>query len=278
MKSKKNVDDAKNEVNTSSNGIVNFDSLHDYAASAKKYLNDSPVDPKRIAVGGLTFWSTLLLSHIAIPLSAASRMSTPLGYLTIFSASVATGVADFALKDKSFSFSINDLENHKFAGHVFRYLIACPLIYSYLGGFPYSIFPSDFARIGAFRTAGGHIPATMAYADKNERAIIHQFGEQYGCHTCGTRKPSKRFIADHMPPIMDVKRYNNTFWRKYFPYFTREWKQRFYPQCNDCSLTQGHAVKTSSRVFKYHMFSTVRMYHLSGAIAVIFNMIFEGDD
>lgn len=253
--------------------LLGMDELNAYITD---HLGRVPFNVNRIVFGGLTFWSTLLLSHIAVPISAASRLATPVGYISLLSASALTGVADFMFKQYTFHMSKNELEHqHYIASHISKYLIGCPVIYAYLGGYPYSIFPSDYSRIGAFRTHDGYIPATMSYADKHQRAIILKFGEQYGCHTCGTTRPTRLFIADHMPPLKHVKQYNQTFFRKYFPYITPARKQRFYPQCNDCSHLQSYAVNKNAKMLNYHMFSTLRTYHLSGAMVVIFNMIFE---
>jgi hypothetical protein len=80
--------------------------------------------------------------------------------------------------------------------------------------------PSSYIDVGSF--ARRSLPATERYATLRQRAVLHQWGRRFGCHTCGSRgwrrsglqalqRLSRRwkqstksqthlFVGDHQPP------------------------------------------------------------------------------
>lgn len=126
--------------------------------------------------------------------------------------------------------------------HAVRVCLAGMLIYrGILGGRFWSISPSSYTNLGSF--ARRSLPATNdSYATYAQRQQIELLGRKFGCHTCGSRmifaKSRVKFHADHMPPRSVVNAQKNQFWRKLLlPLFPI--KQRFYPQCVNCSNKQG---------------------------------------
>ncbi|KAH9249637.1 hypothetical protein BASA81_012606 [Batrachochytrium salamandrivorans] len=79
-----------------------------------------------------------------------------------------------------------------------------------LGGRLRSLLPSHYCKIGGFarprpamRTLG------EKYADSGERGKIALLGSMDGCHTCGSRKPLTKYVADHQPPNLFAKELNS---------------------------------------------------------------------
>ncbi|MBI9047628.1 MAG: RHS repeat-associated core domain-containing protein [Anaerolineaceae bacterium] len=65
-----------------------------------------------------------------------------------------------------------------------------------------------------------------------ERNMINEFGDKYGCHTCGTKDPGTRsgnWYLDHQPASKLIQ--NNQ-------------PQRLFPQCKNCSNKQGGEVRS----------------------------------
>jgi hypothetical protein len=95
--------------------------------------------------------------------------------------------------------------------------IAGVVMFKRLGGTFRSISPSSYTSPGSF--ARQCIPAkSTAYATPKERDAVRKIGKEYGCHTCGTRKPFKRmtdgFVADHIPPnaVVEIKPQQQNFY------------------------------------------------------------------
>ena len=107
-----------------------------------------------------------------------------------------------------------------------------------MGGRFWALSPSSLSTLGAFaNTRRGSLPATLSYATAAERAKIQSLGLRFGCHSCGTfTSGAARFIADHQPPLAEVKVANGVWWRRLLG---REVAQRFYPHCPRCSRLQG---------------------------------------
>ena len=61
------------------------------------------------------------------------------------------------------------------------------------------------------------------YIKTQSLQFLHNTGRIHGCHSCGKRWRTT-FVGDHIPPNMLVKDGQ---------------KQRFYPQCRNCSYQQG---------------------------------------
>ncbi|KDO30957.1 hypothetical protein SPRG_04145 [Saprolegnia parasitica CBS 223.65] len=137
------------------------------------------------------------------------------------------------------------------------------LLFRLLGGRFRALAPSDFRHPGAFGHARISLPATIEYADGNARAVIQSFGRLYGCHTCGTKR--SKYHADHMPPVLVAKAENARVWAKLFGPVT----QRYYPQCESCSNTQGALVKKNAKQLKLHL-TELRAYHWTGFWMVLF--------
>ena len=84
-------------------------------------------------------------------------------------------------------------------------------------------------------------------------------GRRVGCHTCGVRRA--RFHADHMPPNAVVKRARDSLWYR-LPFVSLP-KQRFFPQCHQCSARQAQAVRSWSKALCFHV-GSIRVYHATG--------------
>lgn len=115
--------------------------------------------------------------------------------------------------------------------HTTIYTVSNLLTFKLLGGRGRYLAPSDIIKKGTF--ARRWITATLdEYADRDEKATIHQYGARYGCHHCGTH--SSTYIGDHIPP--------NKYSKAGRP-------QLFLPQCPPCSTSQSHAVRLDRRFY-----------------------------
>ena len=118
------------------------------------------------------------------------------------------------------------------------------IVFKALGGRFSSVLPSHLSSPGAF--ARGWIPAnSVQYGTPAEKNIIQAIGREHGCHSCG--RQVKKYVADHQPPNK----------------ISQE-MQRFYPQCEKCSVLQGGSLagsKATSAALVQHSLS-LRLYHL----------------
>ena len=139
-----------------------------------------------------------------------------------------------------YSFSSNDLG---------FYVAAAGITFKLIGGRFKSVLPSSFYRQGAF--AHSFIPAKgQQYATTKEKLILNSIGRKHGCHTCGNRR-SKYYVGDHIPPNSLQKQGE---------------QQVFYPQCNNCSSSQGgllavNSLKKTKLKLRTHVFA-IRLYHM----------------
>ncbi|KAL8275835.1 hypothetical protein Esti_000398 [Eimeria stiedai] len=124
------------------------------------------------------------------------------------------------------------------------------LVFFYLlGGGLYRLSPSSLVYPGAFAVRGLSLSATAGYATETERRLIKRVGLVHGCHSCGVRSSSTKWIADHQPPTAQVIRYEATTWGRLKGFLRRClggprcWPQRLYPHCEACSLKQAAAVR-----------------------------------
>lgn len=122
-----------------------------------------------------------------------------------------------------------------------------------------AVAPSDFRYLGAFACVRDSLPAKSSYASAAERDAIDAIGRRVGCHTCGVRRA--RFHADHMPPNAVVKRARDSLWYR-LPFVSLP-KQRFFPQCHQCSARQAQAVRSWSKALCFHV-GSIRVYHATG--------------
>jgi len=135
-------------------------------------------------------------------------------------------------------------------------------VFKFAGGRFRSILPSDVRFPGALARAT--VPARGAdYATHAAKQKLVTLYRRWGCHHCG--KKSGRVIGDHMPP--NISAHGNTKgrlgpvnWqepgealnrlaRQCVDALPNQWlrnrlrvdppSQRFYPQCEDCSLKQS---------------------------------------
>jgi hypothetical protein len=88
--------------------------------------------------------------------------------------------------------------------------------------------------------AGDSIPARGKGRDftPEERGRINDAGQTTGCHTCGTKQPgtkSGNFVPDHQPPSAVAP---------------ENAPQRLYPQCLNCSRTQGGEIRGQQQQVK----------------------------
>jgi len=75
----------------------------------------------------------------------------------------------------------------------------------------------------------------------DERRIVNELGEKYGCHSCGTKNPGTpngRLIPDHLPPWWIYIGIINTPLGMYLPN-PRPPEMLLLPHCNTCKNRQG---------------------------------------
>eukprot|EP00562_Extubocellulus_spinifer_P005004 CAMPEP_0178522794 /NCGR_PEP_ID=MMETSP0696-20121128/28737_1 /TAXON_ID=265572 /ORGANISM="Extubocellulus spinifer, Strain CCMP396" /LENGTH=411 /DNA_ID=CAMNT_0020153961 /DNA_START=37 /DNA_END=1269 /DNA_ORIENTATION=+ len=170
--------------------------------------------------------------------------------------------------------------------HALRIATLALVTFKLLGGRFWAVSPSSYTNLGSFARASRSIPARMGYANPSQRKIIEAAGRKWGCHTCGSRmvlsrtRDGVRFHADHMPPRSVADRLNSRLWRRMLRIKV---KQRFYPQCVDCSSVQGSILSkaatnggskigarrlaaSGSGSAAYNHGARPRMYHLAGGI------------
>ncbi|OEH80369.1 hypothetical protein cyc_05680 [Cyclospora cayetanensis] len=123
------------------------------------------------------------------------------------------------------------------------------LVFYLLGGRLFRLSPSSLISPGAFAERGLSLSASTGYASETERRVIKKIGLRFGCHTCGIRTRSTRWVADHQPPTAQVISYEKTTvgWvlgtiRRLLG-GSKYWPQRLYPHCESCSLKQAVAVR-----------------------------------
>ena len=178
--------------------------------------------------------------------------------------------------------------------------ISSVVVFRALGGRFYSVLPSHLMYPGAF--AREWLPAIRGVqgASAAERELIQTLGKKHGCHTCG-RKRVSLFVCDHQPPSKIVnnttnnhsssklanhnshttneitsKGTNNNISREgpstnVSSSTTRSTApngsiaQRFYPQCQPCSSSQGGIlslnVPPSGSAVRTHV-TRLRLHHL----------------
>ena len=127
--------------------------------------------------------------------------------------------------------------------------INCLLLYYLLGGRLFRLSPSSLVAPGAFSDRALSLSASTVYASDTERRLIKKVGLRFGCHTCGTRSRSTRWVADHQPPTAQVLNYERTGLGRVLGTLRRlvggskYWPQRLYPHCESCSLKQAIVVR-----------------------------------
>jgi len=239
-----------------------------------------PVEPERFAqavlASGLAFFvSTLAVRLVAgrIGITSAHRGEFLVAYgglVTSMAASVQAADAVLTRRWRSWDEVIGHASVERQLQLQLGMALFGLLAFTALGGRYYSLLPSDFASLGAFRNQAARNVATLEYAGARDRGAMTIAGRIVGCHTCGTRK-SAEYIADHQPPLKFVKQANDTWLRRLV---LGPMRQEFYPQCRACSTVQSHVVrldgKRTHRPLHYH-WTTLRAYHFTGlAIGLVF--------
>ncbi|KAG9416684.1 hypothetical protein AC1031_001064 [Aphanomyces cochlioides] len=247
-------------------------------------------DPKLIAAaemtaldalgGGIIFFGGVSLTQLAMYVSRVSA-STPIvptvvGAVGVTASSILVGA--FCLRSREpWASSESILDYLREVPAKLFFMDPTPvqmtaaaatglLLFRLLGGRFHAIAPSDFRHPGAFAHSRISLPATLEYADGSARAVIQSLGRLYGCHTCGVRKATSKFHADHQPPVMVAKADNARLWNRLI---AGPVVQRYYPQCDACSNIQGAQVKKNAQKLKLHLMS-VRPYHATGLWMVLF--------
>jgi DNA-directed RNA polymerase subunit RPC12/RpoP len=239
------------------------------------YVPDSTVP---IVTGCVAFGATLCLSTLAqkiVGISTATKVTPSVfGFATVCLASMASQraaicthewiqdtrsiqkfVMDPKTRKKMFSLSSTNSSNDYFQiGNKFKIpyhdVRVCAVglaAFKLLGGRFWAISPSSFTHLGSF--ARWSIPCGKNYATTNQRTMVEKMGRKWGCHTCGSRMLVKRagkhkFAADHMPPKSVADQMNKSWLRRLGP--LPEVQFRFYPQCTNCSNTQGSILSKAS--------------------------------
>lgn len=175
-----------------------------------------------------------------------------------------------------------------------------------------SLSPSSYTARGSFARKGIPIiapsssssprssssmllPSSFNYATKSQRNTLDQLGRRFGCHTCGSRLlfnklPNTKkiiFHGDHIPPVSVAKQINNRWYNRKLG---RTVRQRFYPQCTNCSNKQGgllsravnaghknlHVVGGGSESY-FHGWR-MRVGHLTGGLVAAVSTVGVTDD
>ena len=97
------------------------------------------------------------------------------------------------------------------------------LVCLHSGGIPAQLLPSHVACPGAFAREYVTVDNRGMSPSLSMKQRVQKIGSRRGCHHCG--KFAKQYISDHMPPTV--------------LYVDKEFPQRLYPQCQQCSLFQG---------------------------------------
>ena len=103
------------------------------------------------------------------------------------------------------------------------------LVYLLSGGRPSQLLPSHVACPGAFAREYVLVDNRGLTPSPSMKQRVQKIGMKRGCHHCG--KFSSSYISDHMPPTV--------------LYSNKQFYQRLYPQCKECSLFQGGKLSKS---------------------------------
>eukprot|EP00877_Chromochloris_zofingiensis_P002503 jgi/Chrzof1/12253/Cz06g27090.t1 len=149
-------------------------------------------------------------------------------------------------------------------------------IFKSMGGRFSSLMPSDLSKPGSL--AFESIPAKSdEYAQPSIKRELVRIFKRDGCHHCGATKGP--VIGDHMPPNKVVYGKGEdrlAAWLAEQPVIGKVRgvlgmsaisRQRFYPQCQRCSIKQSAAIKHGKRVLVLHLHSPkYRTEHLAGLL------------
>lgn len=138
-------------------------------------------------------------------------------------------------------------------------------LFKLLGGSFRSVLPSDLRFPGAL--AKESLPARGSdYATDIQRAELRLLHQRHGCHHCGSKRGPT--IADHMPPNKVVHGGAEGLPKRKFLWWTlprKIIKQRFYPECGQCSQKQAECVRTGTKKLVMH-FGGFQPFYLAGIL------------
>ncbi|GBF88397.1 hypothetical protein Rsub_01109 [Raphidocelis subcapitata] len=148
------------------------------------------------------------------------------------------------------------------------------LFFRAMGGRFRSLMPSSLVAPGAL--AFESLPARGdGYARPLMKRELSRIFRRDGCHHCGSRRGP--VIGDHMPPNKLVLRGDGQLaaWINGLPIVRQvraltgakvpRVRQRFYPQCQRCSIKQATALRNGVRVLVVHLSAPrYRAEHLTG--------------
>ncbi|CDJ51806.1 hypothetical protein, conserved [Eimeria brunetti] len=189
----------------------------------------------------LSFWGVCTAGtrmQQALGISCASVFSKPLGLLTI---AVASNAAAAAAAAAGFACSRLQQLHAGRSGGPSAWLEAAKALQQETSG--------NLVAPGAFSERGLALSASTGYASDSERRLVKKIGLRFGCHSCGVRGRSTRWVADHQPPTAQVLSYERTALGRVLGAVRRMlggsqyWPQRLYPHCEGCSLKQAVAVR-----------------------------------
>ncbi|WIA17091.1 hypothetical protein OEZ85_013990 [Tetradesmus obliquus] len=155
-------------------------------------------------------------------------------------------------------------------------------VFKAMGGRFSSLMPSDLSKPGAlaFESIPVRADNSEAYAQPSVKRELARIFRRDGCHHCGSYRGP--VIGDHMPPnkMMPISKAAKdklpaavdnlpgiSKVRELIGLSGRTGKplQRFYPQCQRCSIKQATAMRSGKRVLVLHLHAPrYRSEHLAG--------------
>eukprot|EP00879_Flechtneria_rotunda_P002455 GHRR01002652.1.p1 GENE.GHRR01002652.1~~GHRR01002652.1.p1 ORF type:complete len:486 (+),score=185.20 GHRR01002652.1:512-1969(+) len=156
-------------------------------------------------------------------------------------------------------------------------------IFKAMGGRFSSLMPSDLSKPGslAFESIPARPESSQDYAKPSVKRELARIFKRDGCHHCGSRRGP--VIGDHMPPNKLVSSKESlTAMLDELPVVSTvrglmgvagrgpKSVQRFYPQCQKCSMKQATALRNGRRVLVLHLHAPrYRSEHLAGVFVGI---------
>lgn len=101
--------------------------------------------------------------------------------------------------------------------------------------------------LGNGKWSHGSVASSGPNVSTSEGLQIQALGVSHGCHTCGSKYPTKHYIADHFPPVQFQTHYMLEICEKLGVKLP---SARVLPQCVRCSTNQGGTMSALTRVSK----------------------------
>ena len=132
-------------------------------------------------------------------------------------------------------------------------------LFKIMGGRFRTVMPSNVTKIGA--AVRSSVPAPgVEYASAARKIELKTYFRTTGCHHCGSRVGS--VVGDHMPPNHHVRLHQSQKPWARSPLLkwvanalnipTGPPRQRYYPQCLNCSSLQSSAVRNGKTRLVFH--------------------------